>query len=183
MWLGPLAILVAWSVDLIIFFSFDRGEHYTFSSIGASHKKAYALFATSTFIAGVLIFFFFKNWMINALMLPRIFLPVAALGALFLQSIVAFVPRTIGLKRRIHDVAAYIECALLPVMGLIISRSPVLNKLVQYICLFIVIFMIYLYYEFKKRFLRPQFIYIQALYYGSFHLIVLLATFSVWIKG
>ena len=175
MWLGPLAILLVWSMYSFVYFASDRQGHTTLSSVAASSRRNYWLFCSTLLVAGLMIFVFMRNWLIPTLELPRATLYLAFAAALVFQPIIAIVPLGNRWQSVIHNIAAYAECVLMPPIAVLIAQSHVLLWWVRMMCWGLVIFMVYLAFEFRRYFLKPKFIHIQAYFTASFHLIILIA--------
>lgn len=177
-WLGPLSIIIAWITYTLIFVKTDRAGHFTLSSVAASSRRNYWIFCAGLIVGGMLFFLFVRDWLMDALALPDIFLYLTGIATLILQPIIAIVPLGNRLQNRIHNIAAWLESALIPVLAYFIVRSPALSSFARLVCLILLGGMLYLVFEFKKNFLKPRFLYIQVLYWTSFHLLVLTATIS-----
>jgi hypothetical protein len=175
--LGPLAILLAWTTFAILFFTSDRTGQTTFSGLSTTRKRSYALFSSGLVVSGLLIFLFVKFWFAEALKLPDIFTYIVAFSTLILQPVGAIAPFKDENAKDTHNLAIYLEGALLPVMAVLIARSPILSIGVTVVCWSIIAFMLYLLFEFRRQFLKPRFIFVQVGYIACFHLIILIATF------
>ena len=175
MLLGPFSILIAWLVYWVVYFKSDRTGHTTLSSVVASNQRNYWLFCIGLVASGIFFFVFARNWLVSELQLPRVFLYIVGIAALFFQSIIAVVPMKGKYKMMAHNVAAYGECTLMPVVAIFVAQSRALPMVVRAICWALVVFMLYLVVEFKRNFLKPRFIKVQAAFSASFHAIILLA--------
>lgn len=181
--LGPLAIFLSWLTYGSLFLVRDKSGHTTLSEVGALDRRNYAIFCMGLLTCGILMYLFVRLWLMDALQLPQVFLYLAGIATLVFQPIIAIVPLRGKVMGRIHDAAAYAECALLPVMGLMIARSPALPVGVRLVCWALTVFMVYLVFEFWRNFLKPRFILVQMAFGLSFHFIILIATTSKLITG
>ncbi len=175
MWLGPLAIAIVWAMFSFVYFASDRRGHTTLSSVAASRKRNYWLFCSTLLVSGLLIFLFMKDWLIPTLELPSITMYLTFAAALVFQPVIAIVPLGNKWQSFVHNVAAYAECILMPPIAVFIAQSYVLPWWVRMMCWGLIVFMIYLAAEFRRYFLKPKFIHIQAYFTASFHLIILIA--------
>lgn len=175
MWLGPLAILIIWVTYCLVYLRHDRQGHTTLSGVVASTRRAYWTFLIGMLVSGILIFLFFKLWLVNVLALPSLVIWLVGLVALVFQPIVAIIPMSGGIKTRVHDFAAYAEGLFIAVIALFIAQSRQLPTGARVVCWLLFLFMIYLAREFKRNLLKPKFIRVQAMYAASFHVIVLIA--------
>ena len=182
MQLGPLAIIIVWTAYSMVYYKTDRTGHTTLSGVAASTKKNYWIFSTGLFVSGVLMFLFVRLWYLDALDLPLTFLYLTGLATLLFQPLIAFVPYSKGVKTIIHNIAAYAESAILPILAVFIAQSRQLPFLIRTVCWLILLIMLYSFIEFRRQFLKPRFIHVQAVYTASFHLIILLTTFSIIIR-
>ncbi len=181
--LGPLAILITWLTYAFLYLVRDKSAHTTLSEVGAIGSRNYIIFCSGLLASGIIVFLFIRLWFVDALQLPPVFLYIAGIAALVLQPIIAIVPMRGKVMARMHDTAAYIESALLPIMAFMIARSSVLPVGVRLVCLALTLFMVYLVFEFWRNFLKPRFILVQIAFGLSFHLIILISTTSKLITG
>lgn len=174
--LGVLAALVTFSTFAAVYFAAESKDHPTLSSIGSASNKTYTIMSVGVTASGILLFLFARNWLVSTLALPKPFLYLAGVTGLVCYPIAALVPYTGKWRKVIHNVAVFTACTLFLVMGYMIARSYVLPKGIGHLIMFIIALMLYLVYEFRRRFPTPKFIFVQALYIGSFYVIILLAT-------
>jgi hypothetical protein len=152
---GPLCIFAIWIIGYSMVRVWPGEQSMSLSQHAAAHKKSYVLFATSLSLTGIIFYVFCIKWLIPT-----------------------FVPDKPGIMSQIHNLVAYGEAILLPIMLLILFRSTYLTTFARatailaaglelsYVIMFIGV-----------KSLREHYLLYQSSYSVIFHIAILMSVF------
>jgi hypothetical protein len=167
-WLGLLFLIKHWPGDKSMSLSLRAGR-----TTGGQFYY-FVLF----FISVPMFYLFVTHWFIPALDLPPLYASLTTIGMVG-QLIAAAFPAVRGQKEKVHNIGAYVMAfTLIPLTALlVISNAPMAIKVLAaigslYMATTIVLSIV-------SKLIKPRYLYFQTAYIATFHLMIVLAIFSI----
>lgn len=174
--LGLISILLTWAGLIFLIRKWPGSKSMTFSQHAAASRSSKLFYAILFSLTLPLLYMFVVKWFIPAFEMGSVFLAFVVI-AITGQLIAVWVPETVGVKKTVHYVGAYMMHTLLIPLTVLILFSAVSApaKTVAVVALTAMIAVWSM--HFSKESVRKRALHFQSAYVAAFHLTILASTY------